>query len=217
VYDRRALSGAEATVGTEDRSRFERAIALIDAANADDPNTILIHGGQRPKELAHAEMLTAWVGRLRAEPGEPLLLAARAHHVRRWERPRGDYPEGRGGYLRWRIDAERFHADVAKDLLAEAAYDAATIERVGQIIRKEGLGRDAEVQVLEDGLCLVFLETQLEEVSGRMEPEKMAAILDRVWKKMSPAGRSLAESIAQRSALARPEDGGATGSARIDS
>ena len=59
------------TAGDE---RLSRAIAAIDAANADDPNTIVIArpagpGGQeqsvaRPKELAHAELMTAWVTRL---------------------------------------------------------------------------------------------------------------------------------------------------------
>ena len=35
---------------------------------------------------------------------ETLLLAARAHHLRRWELPRDSYPVGRAGYLRWRRD-----------------------------------------------------------------------------------------------------------------
>ena len=39
-----------------DRDRFDRAIATIDAANADDPNTIVVRGDARPKELAHAEL-----------------------------------------------------------------------------------------------------------------------------------------------------------------
>ena len=184
-------------MGIEDRPRFERALAFIDTANADDPNTLTVHGVSRPKELAHAEMLSAWVAELRPDASEPLLLAARAHHIRRWERPRADYPEGRGGYLRWRIEAEAFHALVAGQLMERAGYEPATIERVGELIRKIGLGRDDEVQVLEDGLCLVFLETQLDEVSGRIEPEKMAGILERVWKKMSPPARELAQGIVQ--------------------
>ena len=38
--------------------RFDRAIAAIDTANAEDP-----HG----KELRHAELATAWVRRVRPE------------------------------------------------------------------------------------------------------------------------------------------------------
>ena len=44
---------------TADDERFARAIAAIDAANADDPNTIVVAGLVRPKELAHAELMTA--------------------------------------------------------------------------------------------------------------------------------------------------------------
>lgn len=179
-------------MGIDDRVRFERAIALIDGANAGDPNVIVLHGMSRPKELAHAQMLSAWVAKLRPEGSEALLLAARAHHVRRWERRREDYPDGRGGYLRWRIDAERFHAEVTGELLERVGYDSTTVERVGQIIRKEGLGHDSEVQTLEDGLCLVFLETQLDVVAGKLERGKLVGILQRTWKKMSPEARALA-------------------------
>ena len=51
------------------------------------------------------------VGRLTqlADPAatEAQVLAARAHHLRRWVVPRTSYPEGRAGYLRWRTDQKR--------------------------------------------------------------------------------------------------------------
>lgn len=177
---------------------FARAIAAIDAANAADPVRMVVRGEARPKELAHAEMLTGWVTRLRPGPSEALLLAARAHHIRRWERPRGAYPEGRGGYLRWRIDAERFHAEVTDGILREAGYGDDTVERVAALITKKGLGShaDDELQALEDGLCLVFLETQLGEVAGRLDHEKMVVILRKTWKKMSPAAQGHALTLA---------------------
>jgi hypothetical protein len=177
---------------------FARAIALIDAANGADAVRIVVRGEARPKELVHAAMLSDWVRRLRPEPPEALLLAARAHHIRRWERPRGDYPDGRGGYLRWRIDAERFHADVAGVLLREAGYGDDTVERVAALITKKGLGAyaDDDLQALEDGLCLVFLETQLAEVAGRIDHERMLEILRKTWKKMSPAAQQHALTLA---------------------
>src|SRR4051794_5577709 len=91
--------------------RFEAAITAIDAANADDPDTIIIDGAARPKEQAHAEMMTAWVRRLDPDASEEQLLAARAHHLRRWSVPRSTYPEGRAGYLRWRRDLKDQHAN----------------------------------------------------------------------------------------------------------
>jgi hypothetical protein len=174
--------------------RFHRAIARIDEANAADPERIRARGQERPKEQAHAELATEWVHVLCPEPGEALLLAARAHHVRRWETPRSSYPEGRTGYLRWRADLQRFHARTAVDLLEGAGYDAVVIEQVCNLITKRGLGRNPEVQHLEDALCLVFLETQLEDFA-RKSPTKAPSVLARAVAKMSEAGRREAERL----------------------
>src|SRR5581483_10158855 len=102
---------AAVSAGIEERERFERAIAAIDAANADDPTRIVVRGVESPKELAHAELMTEWIHKLRPDAGETLLLAARAHHIRMWTTPRSDYPDGRSGYLRWRTGLHKMHAD----------------------------------------------------------------------------------------------------------
>lgn len=175
-----------------DRGRFERAIAAIDAANRDDPATLVLGGETVPKELTHAEMASRWVQRLRPDAAEALLLAARAHHVRRWERPRSDYPAGRQGYLRWRRDLQQFHAEVTAGILRGEGYDDGTVGRVSDILRKRGLGRDPDVQAFEDALSLVFLETQLHEFGPTVHEEKLVEILRRTWRKMSPAARDAA-------------------------
>ena len=138
-----------------DGDRLGRAIDAIDAANADDPTTITVAGARRPKELAHAEMVTAWVHRLRPDAPEALLLAARAHHIRRWESPRSTYPEGRAGYLRWRRALHEQHASEVAEILAAVGYDHATIERVQDLVRKRGLGRDPEVSLRREGVRVV--------------------------------------------------------------
>lgn len=168
------------------RDRLARALAAIDAANAGDPHSLEVRGERRPKEQAHAELVSEWVLRLRPEASEALRLAARAHHVRRWEIARSDYPEGRAGYHRWRKALHAHHAGVLTRILTEAGYDAATIERAGVLVRKQGLGRDEEVQVLEDALCLVFLETQFRELAERLEEEKLLDVTRKTLRKMSP-------------------------------
>ena len=140
--------------------RFRDTIRRIDAANADDPHSLIVDGESRPKELTHAAMLSDWVRRLRPDASEPLLLAARAHHILRWTIPRDDYPSGRHGYLRWRTALHAMHAAEVGRVLKEAGYGADEIARVQQLVRKHNLKRDPEAQTLEDGLCLVFLETQ---------------------------------------------------------
>ncbi|MEZ4553223.1 MAG: DUF4202 domain-containing protein [Dehalococcoidia bacterium] len=180
----------------ETAGRFERAIQLIDEANAEDPNVVLTADGPRPKELVHAELLTEWVRRIAGQPSEALLLAARAHHIRRWVMPRASYPKGRSAYLQWRRDLHRFHADEAGRILGTAGYDAATISRVQQIVRKERLTLDPEVQTLEDGLCLVFLDLQLDQTASTVDDdERMVEVLRKSWRKMSPAGRQFALSL----------------------
>ena len=65
--------------------------------------------------------------------------------------------------------------------------------RIQQIVRKDDLAHDAEVQTLEDALCLVFLDQQLDELAASVaDEEKMVVILRRSWRKMSPAGREFA-------------------------
>jgi hypothetical protein len=170
-------------VGVE---RFDRAIVAIDAANADDPNTIVVRGEERPKELAHAEMVSAWVVALQPDASEALLLAARAHHLRRWTVPRSSHPAGRAGYLRWRRDLHDQHAREVGEILAGVGYEDDTIARVQDLVRKRGLGSDPEVQTLEDALCLVFLETQFHDLAARLDPEKLEGVVDKTLKKMSP-------------------------------
>ena len=175
--------------------RLERAIAAIDAANAGDPETIVVSGEARPKEQAHAEMMTSWVRRLDPDATEAQLLAARAHHLRRWSIPRSSYPDGRAGYLRWRTALKKQHAEDVGDILAAEGYDEDTIDRVQRIVRKEGLGHDPMVQTHEDALCLVFLETQLLDLAADQGGDKTVEILRKTLVKMSDEGIAAAMTL----------------------
>ena len=181
-----------------DRSggRLAVALAAVDAANADDPATVVVGGAERPKELTHAEMMTRWVRYL--DPGcrDEQLIAARAHHLRRWAIPRDSYPRDRAGYLRWRTALQRRHAEDVGRIMRDAGYGDESIEQVQAIVRKRGLGRDPAVQVHEDALCLVFLETQLDELTTSLgDKDKMVDILRKTAAKMSPAGLEAARQL----------------------
>jgi hypothetical protein len=165
-----------------DAERFDRAIAAIDAVNAGDPSG---------KELRDSQLATEWVRRLRPDAGEALLLAARAHHLRRWAIPRDSYPEGRNGYLRWRRTLQRAHAEEVGELLGAEGYDDATVARVQDIVQKRKLTSDPEVQTFEDALCLVFLETQLGDFATRYA-DKAADVLEKTLDKMSGQAKALA-------------------------
>jgi hypothetical protein len=176
--------------------RLGAALAAIDAANADDPHTIVVDGRERPKEQAHAEMMTRWVRALAPGCSDEQLIAARAHHLRRWAIPRDSYPRDRAGYLRWRSALRRQHAGDVAAIMGEAGYDQAAIERVQAIVRKQGLGRDPDVQVHEDALCLVFLETQLDDLVARIDDDdKMVDILRKTTAKMSASALAAARTL----------------------
>lgn len=173
-------------------SRFDTALAAIDAFNAADPKQIEVGGERVPEAVRYSRCMTAWVDRLDPSASEALKLAARAQHIGRWTIPRNQYPEGLAGYSRWRKDLGRFHAETAGTILRDAGYDDAIIARVGALIRKEGLGRDPDTQALEDAACLVFLETGFDDFSCRHPDDKVVDIVMKTWRKMGPKGRALA-------------------------
>ncbi len=174
------------------RERFERAIAAFDRANGEDPRTLLSGVQLRPRELVHAERLSAWVTQLEPNAAEPLLLAARCQHIRRWQMPRSSYPSGRVGYLQWRTQLARFHADTAARVLAECGYEQDLIEAVRRINLKQNLRSNPDVAVMEDALCLSFLQFEFDEFITKYEPEKVIEVVQKTWKKMSERGHRVA-------------------------
>lgn len=171
-------------------SRYEAVVAAIDAANAADPNTIEIEGRPEPAEVVYGRRMSATLERMVPAASEPLRIAARGQHIERWRSPRKTYPDGRGGYLTWRKDLKDFHARRLGELMANAGYEPGDIARVGALVRKEKLKREPEVQLLEDVVCVVFLEHYLKAFLAKTEPAKMPGILAKTWRKMSERGHA---------------------------
>ena len=173
-----------------DSARFAEAIRRFDAENSRDPNMALADGPPPPRELIYAQWLTDWVLKLSPNASEPLRLAARCQHICRWESPRNSYPMDKPGYLRWRADLKKFHADRSGKILREIGYDEATAQRVQELNLKKNFPNDPEVCVLEDALCLVFLERQLAPLAAKSDDEKMINALQKSWKKMTPSAHA---------------------------
>lgn len=170
--------------------RFAAAIRRFDEANAADPNVEAFNGQSHPRELLYAQWLTDWVLRLAPNASETLRLAARCQHICRWEIPRDSYPLDKPGYLRWRADLKKLHAEKSGQILREAGYDENLVQRVQELNLKKNHPKDPEVCVLEDALCLVFLERQLAPLAARSEDEKMINALKKSWLKMTPAAQA---------------------------
>ena len=166
-------------------SRFDDAIRGFDDANAEDPVLERVEGEDLPKELVYGRRMSRWLERLAPDAPESVKLAARAQHIRRWEVPRDTYPEGRAGYLKWRTDLHKRHADIAATILHDAGYDDETIGRVRTLLRKRGLKTDPDVQLMEDVICLVFLEHYFHDFAQKHDEEKLISIVQKTWKKMT--------------------------------
>lgn len=172
--------------------RYDDAIARIDAANADDPNTVVVDGASRPAEVVYSQRMSETLAQLYPHASEELKLAARAQHIRRWTIPRDSYPMDRPGYLRWRNELKARHAFLAADILAKSGYEQPAIERVGALIRKHNLKNDAEAQALEDVVCIVFLEHYADAFIAKHDDAKVVDILRKTWGKMSEHGHAAA-------------------------
>lgn len=185
-----------------DTESFTQAFDAIDALHRNDPQSVEIDGVTEPKELVYARRMSAWLGHIHPAPAETLRLAVRAQHLQRWLVPRTDYPEGRVGYLTWRRDQSRQAGDTTATLMQQAGYSEGDAERASQIIRKQGLGRDDDVQALEDCACLVFLENYFADFSRTLKRDHLIRIVQKTWRKMSPRAHALALALPMSDASA---------------
>jgi hypothetical protein len=170
--------------------KFEAALRRFDEENSHDPNREIVGGVSHPRELLYAQRLTNWVLCLAPNASEALRLAARCQHVCRWESPRENYPLTRAGYLKWRADLKKFHAEKSGAILREVGYDEETIRRVQDLNLKKNFPADAETRTLEDALCLVFLEFQLADLAAKTAEDKIINALQKSWGKMTEAARA---------------------------
>ncbi len=178
-------------------TRYTRTIELIDAANAADPNREIdaTSGDEFPKELLYGRRMSEMLERFAPEASGAVCIAVRAQHIQRWKIPRADFPKTSLGYKQWRTQLYKFHSETAGELMKQAGYDDEFIVRVKTSIGKLGIKINPEAQMLEDVANLVFIEHYLSGFAAQ-HPEydkaKWIDILQKTWKKMSPAGRTFA-------------------------
>jgi hypothetical protein len=176
---------------SKDMPSLVATLAEIDAANAEDLRKV----DGEAFETLYAERMSARLAAIYPEASDLLKIAARAQHLRRWEIPRADYPEGRKGYNDWRRACRAHHARLAGDIMRAHGYDEAAIAHVGALIRKEQLKKDKESQALENVAAVVFLEHYFEDFLAKYDgydDEKIVDILGKTLCKMSPKGHAAA-------------------------
>jgi hypothetical protein len=171
---------------------FAKAIERFDAENVRDPNLENDRGVPHPRELLYARRLTEWVLKLAPAASESLRLAARSQHLCRWMIPRETYPMTRAGYLRWRNDLKQFHAHRSAGILRESGYGPEMIEKVMDLNLKKNFPAEAESRILEDALCLAFLEFQFADLARKTAADKIINAVRKTWLKMTPAAHERA-------------------------
>jgi len=192
---------------SQNQSSYDRALALIDDANSQDPNLIPADGRDWPKELLYSERMSEMLARFAPDADDAQKLAIRAQHIERWKSPRKAYPMDRIGYLKWRKDLYKIQADTAANLLQQAGYDEGEVERVRNAVAKKNIKGNPDTQLLEDVTDLCFMEHYMLEFVGKhpdYSEEKWIEIIQKTWHKMSDdaqgfvlAGKiSLPESLA---------------------
>ena len=175
--------------------RLAEALESIDRANAADPPRVRFEGAEHPAALMEGRRAHWWVQQLRPDAPDALLIAARGHHLRRWEIPREGYPRTRDGYLAWRTRLYDFHAEAAAEVMRSAGYGEEEIAHAGRLLRKQAIKVDPDAQTYEDAVSLTFLELRLGPFTETVTAEQVTRALRRTWRKMSPAGRDAALSL----------------------
>ena len=180
---------------TTEKSIFETALDLIDAANRADPNQVSADGREWPKELLYSERMADMLERFEPDAHEVMKLAIRAQHIERWKSPRKAYPEGRIGYLQWRKDLYKIQASRAAELMVEAGYEQDACDRAWQAVAKKNIKGNPDTQLLEDVTDLVFMEHYILEFVGKhpeYDEEKWIDIIRKTWNKMSAGAQQFA-------------------------
>lgn len=168
---------------------LSKTISLIDEANKQDPNIqIDEHGKEWPKELLYSMRMTEMLERYTPGADEVAQISMRGQHIQRWTSPRSSFPMDRHGYLQWRTQLYKFHANTTAAIMQQVGYDEDSIERVKKAIGKKGIKVNPDTQLLEDVTDLVFIEyymTAFVEKNTGYDEEKWLSIVRKTWDKMS--------------------------------
>ena len=169
-------------------TQLDHAFVAIDAANAHDPK---LEDGT-PANLLYGQRMTAEQQRLFPDADDVLRIACRGQHIERWTLPRDSYPMGRPGYLKWRQEQGRRHAERIAGIMADAGYGENDIDRARKMLTKQGIKRDPQVQALEDVICFTFIRWYLGDFMAEQPDEKMPRIIEKTARKMSADARARA-------------------------
>lgn len=172
--------------------KFNEAIKAIDHKNNQDPNKEEFEGVVYAKEFIYGLRMSKKLNEFLPDAPEALKLAVRCQHICRWEIPRASFPMDKVGYLTWRNELKKLHATKADEILSAVGYEKELIDEVQFLLLKKQLKKNERTQILEDVICLVFLEFYFDAFAAKHSEEKIIDIVQKTWGKMSDKGHEFA-------------------------
>jgi len=169
--------------------------ALIDANNQRDPHRETWNGYNYAKEHLYGIRMTQQLKSYIDNASIALQIAARGHHICRWEIPRSQFPDGKVGYYQWRTSLYEYHAKKVSDLMLMQGADQNIIDQTSMLITKKNLRTNLESKILEDVICFVFLKYYAADFCRKHKEEKVIDILQKTWKKMTAKGKTYAANL----------------------
>lgn len=160
----------------------------IEAIHQQDPVLEVDCGLKIPREMLYSQHMVNKLKALVPDAKDVLVVSAMCHHIGRWEIERKSFPEGKSGYHQWRNAVHIHQAEKARVLMIEEDIKPEFQERVLRIIKKEGIKKDTEVQLIEDIACIVFVEEYIEAFSRKYTDDKLLVIIRKTLAKMSAQG-----------------------------
>ena len=180
------MPGKELPLSMQTNQKIQAAFNAFDDYNSADPETELVDGKNTPRALVYGQRMSARLNQFDSNASEAVQLSARCQHVGRWEIARNTYAMDKKGYFQWR-HAEKVHqCNIADKILRECEFDEVIIEKVKFLLMKKELQSNSDTKLLEDVICLVFIEFYLEEFAAKHDDEKVIDILQKTIKKMTP-------------------------------
>jgi hypothetical protein len=171
---------------------FQPATEALKAVHLQDPNRELNGSEEIPSEWLYISRLLDCMQKVYPDASETLTIAVYCQHLFRWEIKRSTYPEGRTGYYQWRNFLGDYQAEKAAVILKSNGYTDDFIQEVTDILKKLNISRLEESQMLEDVVCLVFLEHYMNDfIQGKSEAQ-LIQIVQKTWSKMSDHGHRIA-------------------------
>jgi len=170
-----------------ENTQLQQVVEKIDQINDQDPNRDNDPElGTQASTKLYGMRMSAMLQSFYPQASDLVRIAARAQHIKRWEYPRSDYPQGRKGYMQWRTHLYEVHARITSELMQQCGYSKPQCAHVEKMLKKRGLKKDPDVQTLEDIICLVFIRYYLSSFMQQHEEEKIIDIIRKTAAKMSP-------------------------------